>query len=80
MKLPIYFEAFGSLGITVSFVAKRKEYKGKKNWHGTVTMLLAECPEEMRQAVNNNPEHFKTKNSGYELKDGKYVISQPLHV
>ncbi len=78
MKLPIYFEAFGSIGITVSFVAKT--VRGGEPYHGTVTMLLAECPDEMRAAVNGNPEHFKTKNSGYELKGGAYVISEPIRV
>lgn len=71
MKLPVYFEAFGSIGITVSFVTKTK--RSGKPYHGTVSMLLAECPEEMRAAVNANPDHFKTKNSSYELKGGKYV-------
>lgn len=74
MKLPIYFEAFGSIGITVSFVIKTKEY------HGTITKLLAECPDAMRAAVNNNPDHFETKNSGYELKNGQYVVSEPIAV
>jgi hypothetical protein len=79
MKLPIYFEAFGSIGVTVSFVAKRKEYKGEKNWHGTVSMLLSECPDEMRNAVNAHWElHSKHKISGYELKAGQYVYSEPL--
>lgn len=77
-KLPIYFEAFGSIGITVSFVAKTT--RAGKPYHGTVTMLLAECPDEMRAAVNNNPEHFAKKNSGYELKNGKYVVSEPIAV
>lgn len=71
-KLPVYFEAFGSVGVTVSFVCSRKK--------STVSMLLAECPEEMRLAVLRNPEHFKTHNSGYELKDGEYVISEPIKV
>lgn len=78
MKLPIYFEAFGSIGITVSFVAKTK--RAGKPYHGTVSMLLAECPDEMRQAVNNNPAHFKNKNSGYELKNNKYQVSKPISI
>lgn len=72
MKLPIYFEAFGSIGITVSFVNKTK------NYHGTVTLLLAECPNEMRAVVLNNEEHFKTKNSGYKLVHDKYEIEKPI--
>lgn len=78
MKLPIYFEAYGSVGITVSFVAKTKRVG--KPYHGTISMLLAECPDEMRQAVNNNGKHFEDKISGYELKDGKYILSRPIGV
>lgn len=77
-KLPAYFEAFGSVGVVVSFVAKTK--LGGKPYHGTVTMLLAECPAEMRRVVNSNWEaHINNKfNSGYELKQGKYSPSPPL--
>lgn len=79
MKLPIYFEAFGSIGVTVCFVAQTT--RAGKPYHGTVGMMLADCPDEMRQAVNSNwDEHVKTKNSGYELKDGKYVVSEPIWV
>ncbi len=77
-KLPVYFEAFGSIGITVSFVTKTT--RAGKPYHGTITMLLAECPDAMRNAVNANPNHFKTKHSGYELKNGKYVDSKPIGV
>jgi hypothetical protein len=78
MKLPVYFEVFGSIGITVSFVAKTT--RAGKPYHGTVSMLLAECPEKMRLAVMRNPEHFTTRNSGYELKNGEYLISEPIKV
>ncbi len=73
-KLPIYFEAFGSVGVTVSFYSRKHK--------STVTMLLAECPDEMRDAVNHNWElHVRGKlNSGYELKEGKYVYSEPIFV
>ncbi len=76
MKLPIYFEAFGAVGITVSFVAKDKNTKEIS----TVSMMLCECPDLMRSVVNNNSEHFRTKNSGYQLKNGKYVLSKPIKV
>lgn len=79
MKLPIYFEAFGTIGITVTFVAKTK--RADEPHHGTVTMLLAECPDEMRAAVNANyAEHSKTKNTGYELTKTGYVVSEPIKV
>lgn len=70
MKLPIYFEAYGSVGITVLFVSQKAG--------ATVSMMLAECPDAMRQAVNSNANHFKDKTSGYELKNGQYILSTPI--
>lgn len=58
MKSPIYFEAFGTIGKTVSFVGK----DAKTSEIRTTTMLLAECPDQMRIVVMHDHE-FKTHGS-----------------
>lgn len=67
-KSPCYFEAFGTIGKIVAFVAKNKD-----GVTTTRTMMLGECPDDMRKAVGYDSD-YKTHGS-YEKKDGAYVRS-----